>query len=107
MKQLRDWGYTPDDDKTTAVVRQLVHAAVADGGTRISLHMTHQHDQAAIVAVSHHPAVTEDPAFLRRIVGLGVADCGTESTPDGRYIWAVIEVEALALPNKPAATISR
>lgn len=75
------------------VVRHLVTAVVADGGRHISLHLAEQDHQALILALSHQPRPAEPgESVLTSLSGLGVASCGTEVTPDGRQIWAVLDL---------------
>ncbi|MGC0334889.1 hypothetical protein RKD23_007966 [Streptomyces sp. SAI-170] len=91
-ERLTAWGLA-QPSSLEQVVRHLISAVVADGGRHISLHLAEQNHQALIIALSHQP----DPAVLHESVladlsGLGVASCGTEVTPEGRQIWAVLDL---------------
>ncbi|MEU2135305.1 hypothetical protein [Streptomyces sp. NPDC018352] len=99
MGQLGKWKYRPAPDTATAVeavTTLLVEAAVADGGTKVSVHLSDQDGQACILALSHHTTLTTglDDAggdVLHQITAhQPVTGCGTDTGPDGRRIWAVI-----------------
>ncbi|MFD7495958.1 hypothetical protein ACFV8T_26775 [Streptomyces sp. NPDC059832] len=99
MEQLGKWKYQPAPDTVTAVetvTTLLVEAAVADSGTKVSVHLSDQDGQACVLALSHHTNLTTgaDEAggeVLHRITAhRAVTGCGTDSGPDGRRIWAVI-----------------
>ncbi|MFE1444583.1 hypothetical protein [Streptomyces sp. NPDC058739] len=90
--RLLAWGSTPPGS-LEQVVRRLVAAVVADGGRHISLHLAEQDHKALILALSHQPQPAEpDESVLAGLSGLGVASCGTEVTPDGRQVWAVLDL---------------
>ncbi|MGW1412576.1 hypothetical protein [Streptomyces sp. NPDC002403] len=99
MGQLGKWKYRPAPDTVTAVeavTTLLVEAAVTDGGTTVSVHLSDQDGQACILALSHHTALTtgHDDAggdVLHQITAhQAVTGCGTDTGPDGRRIWAVL-----------------
>lgn len=99
MEQLGKWKYRPAPDTVTAVeavTTLLIGAAVADGGTKVSVHLSDQNGQACILALSHHTRLTTgaDDAgkdVLHQITAhQPVTGCGTDTGPDGRRIWAVI-----------------
>ncbi|MGW8889159.1 hypothetical protein [Streptomyces sp. NPDC055749] len=68
------WDYVLGPAMVTAVeavTTMLVDTAVADGGTRISVHLSDQDGQACVVALSHQVALTaghdtEDSTPARR-----------------------------------------
>lgn len=99
--QLVEWGHRPSEavgDAVKAVTLLLVEAAVADGGARVSVHLSDQDGQACILALSHHPGLADSPddaveGVLHRITAhRPVTGCGTDAGPDGRRIWAVIDL---------------
>ncbi|MCX4870585.1 hypothetical protein OG694_42750 [Streptomyces sp. NBC_00906] len=99
MEQLGKWKYRPAPDTVTAVeavTTLLIQAAVADGGTKVSVHLSDQDGQACILALSHHTGLTTgaDDAgkdVLHQITAHHfVTGCGIDTGPDGRRIWAVI-----------------
>ncbi|MFD0341219.1 hypothetical protein ACFVH0_21535 [Streptomyces sp. NPDC127117] len=99
--QLGKWKYRPAQDTVTvveAVTTLLVEAAVADGGTTVSVHLSDQDGQVCILALSHHTDLTtraDDVGgeVLRQITAhRAVTGCGTDAGPDGRRVWAVIEL---------------
>lgn len=101
VEQLGKWGYRPATavlDAVEAVTTLLVQAAVADGGSTVSVHLSDQDGQACILALSHHVGLTtslDDTGgdVLHRITAHPpVTGCGTDAGPDGRRIWAVIDL---------------
>ncbi|WP_331728787.1 hypothetical protein OG693_39410 (plasmid) [Streptomyces sp. NBC_01259] len=101
VEQLGRWDYRPAPDTVTAVetvTTLLVEAAVADGGAAVSVHLSDQDGQACILALSHHIGLTTglDDAggdVLHHITAhQPVTGCGTDAGPDGRRIWAVIDL---------------
>lgn len=101
MGQLGKWGYRLGPDTVTAVeevTTLLVQAAIADAGGSVSVHLSDQDGQACILALSHHTGLTtglDDNGgdTLHRITAHPpVTGCGTDAGPDGRRIWAVIDL---------------
>ncbi|WP_244308853.1 hypothetical protein [Streptomyces monomycini] len=92
MKQLQDWGYRPDSEAVGTMVALMVEAAVGDGGQRISLHLADQDQQALVLVLSHQPGPAPDDTLLPRLAGLGASSCGTDSAPDGRRLWALLDL---------------
>lgn len=91
--QLRGWGYGTDQTTAGNVTALLVEAAVGDGGTRVSLHLADQNRQALVLVLSHQPDLpVGDEAVLPRLAELGASSCGTDTAPDGRRRWAVIDL---------------
>ncbi|MEU9849213.1 hypothetical protein [Streptomyces sp. NPDC047985] len=99
LGQLGKWKYRLAPDTVAAVeavTTLLVEAAVADGGTKVSVHLSDQDGQACILALSHHaalPAGHDDGGedVLHQITAhRTVTGCGTDTGQDGRRIWAVI-----------------
>ncbi|MFG2631966.1 hypothetical protein [Streptomyces sp. NPDC048473] len=99
VEQLVKWKYRPVPETVAAVeavTTLLVEAAVADSGTKVSVHLSDQDGQACILALSHHTTLTtghDDGGgdVLHRITAhQAVTGCGTDTGPDGRRIWAVI-----------------
>ncbi|MEU2248318.1 hypothetical protein [Streptomyces sp. NPDC019224] len=97
-EQLTEWGYRPDAEAIESVTGLLVNAAVADGGRRVSVHVSDQDQQACILALSHHTpaAAGHEPGgddILHQVTAVSaVTGCGTETGADGRRIWAVISL---------------
>ncbi|MFD6277528.1 hypothetical protein ACFWFI_18445 [Streptomyces sp. NPDC060209] len=82
-----------------AVVTLLVDAAVADRGTRVTVHLSDQGRQVCILTLSHQmpaasPATDDsDDDVLHRITAhQAVTGCGTDTGPDGRRTWAVLDL---------------
>lgn len=101
VAQLGKWNYRPAPAAVTAVeevTTLLVQAAVADAGTTVSVHLSDQDGQACILALSHHTRLTaglDDTGgdILHQITAHPpVTGCGTDTGPDGRRIWAVINL---------------
>lgn len=91
-RQLHAWGYRPDDT-VGDVVALMVSSAVDDGGRRVSLHLADQQRQALVLVLSHQPSLAPpDDTLLPRIAELGATSCGTDTAPDGRRLWAVLDV---------------
>jgi hypothetical protein len=91
-ERLAKWGLrgpkTLDD-----IVLLLVATVVDDGGRHISVHLAEQDHQALILALSHQPEPANlGDAVLPRLHELGAVSCGTEITPDGRQVWAVLDL---------------
>ncbi|MEU9333159.1 hypothetical protein AB0D49_08335 [Streptomyces sp. NPDC048290] len=96
--QLTAWGL-PAPAALESLVRHLVTTVVADGGRRVSLHLAEQAHQLLVLALSHqpHPPALDDGA-LPRLRELGAVSCGTESTVEGRQVWAVVDLIPLRQP---------
>ncbi|MGC5396460.1 hypothetical protein ACPXCP_11990 [Streptomyces sp. DT20] len=99
VEQLGSWGYRPATTVLNAVeevTTLLVEAAVADGGTSVSVHLSDQDGHACILALSHCPGLTTSldetgQDVLHSITAHPpVTGCGTDTGPDGRRIWAVL-----------------
>lgn len=89
--RLAKWGVT-EPDGLDEVVRFLVGTVAADGGRHVSLHLAEQDDQALILAFSHQPEAADlGDTVLPRLHELGAVTCGTEVTPEGRQVWAVLD----------------
>lgn len=93
VAQLRAWGYTPDEEVVGGVVSLLVETAVADGGSRVSLHLADERRRALVLVLSHCPEPTPSSEdVLPRLATLGVTDCGTDTGEDGRRLWALLDL---------------
>lgn len=101
VEQLGRWKYRPAPDTVTAVetvTTLLFEAAVADGGTKVSVHLSDQDGQACILALSHRTTLitghddTGGDVLHRISAHQAVTGCGTDAGPDGHRIWAVIEL---------------
>ncbi|MFE9406578.1 hypothetical protein ACFYNY_33275 [Streptomyces sp. NPDC006530] len=98
--KLAEWGYRPTGakaDDITAVTELLALAALKDGGRRISLHLADQDHQALILVLSHQQNHAQGPGgedLLRRVTGLGVVSCGTDTDEGdgGCRRWAVTDL---------------
>ncbi|GLF95324.1 hypothetical protein [Streptomyces yaizuensis] len=100
-RRLAQWGMQ-GPGTTAELVTLLVATAVADGGRRISLHLAEQNGTALVLALSHQPDPPPlDDTTLTRLRALGALSCGTETTTDGRTVWAVV---ALTPENRPPDT---
>jgi hypothetical protein len=75
------------------VVHFLIATVVNDGGRHISLHLAEQNRQALILALSHQPTPADlGDTVLPRLHALGAVSCGTEVTPQGRQVWALLDL---------------
>ncbi|MFC8953732.1 hypothetical protein ACFT8P_14030 [Streptomyces sp. NPDC057101] len=101
---VRGWGYThPQDDALERTVRILVDAATADDGRRISVHLADQ-DDMLLIAVLSHTASEPDETILADLAAVpGTASCGTDTSDDGRRVWAVLSTERPRSRTTPAA----
>ncbi|MGW7100034.1 hypothetical protein [Streptomyces sp. NPDC054838] len=89
---VRGWGYPALDERDLeAAVEQLVTAAVADGGKRVSVHLGDQ-DRKVLVAVLSHVCGAPDDSVLGGVAALAtVESAGTDSADDGRRMWVVLD----------------
>jgi hypothetical protein len=93
--RLRAWGFTPPEH-LPAIVKSLVTAVLADGGRRVSVHLSEQHGQVLVLALSHQAAVEDEGGeLLTAVHDLGAASCGTETTAEGRHVWALLDLIAI------------
>lgn len=101
VEQLGKWKYRLAPDTAAAleaVTTLLVQAAVADGGTTVSVHLSDQDGQACILALSHNVGLatglddTGRDVLHQITTHQPVTGCGTDTGPDGRRIWAIIEL---------------
>jgi hypothetical protein len=101
VEQLGKWKFRAAPaavEAVEAVTTLLVQAAVADGGTTVSVHLSDQDGQACILALSHHTGLAtglDDTGgdVLHQITAhQPVTGCGTDTGPDGRRIWAIVEL---------------
>ncbi|MYT72520.1 hypothetical protein GTY60_22985 [Streptomyces sp. SID8367] len=71
----------------------LVAIVQGDGGRRISVHLSEQDGRALVLALSHQePATQLADEALAALRGLGAASCGTETTVEGRQVWALLDL---------------
>ena len=98
LVQLKEWGYRPDDQAVATVIAQLVGGVLEDGSRRISVHLSDQDRQACILALSHQQGLTvgqprtgDDVLTAVSAIPI-VSSCGTDTAPDGRRLWAVIDL---------------
>ncbi|MGW6972340.1 hypothetical protein [Streptomyces sp. NPDC054952] len=98
VETVRGWGYPALDESDLAmVVQQLVTAAVADGGKRVSVHLGDQEQKVLVAVLSHVPGAPDD-SVLGQVAALATIDSvGTDSAPDGRRMWAILD----AAPRRP------
>ncbi|MFF9090809.1 hypothetical protein ACF1BE_31405 [Streptomyces sp. NPDC014991] len=88
--RLADWGLTAATS-LDQVVRLLTATVIADGGRRISIHLSEQNGMALVLCLSHRHADTGEAADL--LIGLrdlGADSCGIETTAEGRHVWALM-----------------
>jgi hypothetical protein len=94
--RLADWGLQAPksiDD----VVHLLVTTVIADGGRRISVHLSEQDGRIIVLALSHQDPATPLPdEVLAALRGMGAASCGTETTGEGRQVWALLDLQSAA-----------
>ncbi|MFG2840837.1 hypothetical protein ACGFYE_38250 [Streptomyces zaomyceticus] len=91
---VRGWGYGhPADDALEQTMRLLVDAAIVDDGRRISVHLADQ-DGMLLVVVLSHTATSPDDTVLTDLAAVpGTASCGTDTSDEGRRVWAVLSTE--------------
>lgn len=97
VQKLEAWGYRlPADSPVHAVTARLVTAALEDGGSRISVHLADQDQQALILVLTHQPGhATGDEQLLHDLAAYPVvSSCGTDTDRDhgGRRHWALIDL---------------
>lgn len=97
LGKLGDWGYRlPADTPVGTLTTTLVQAALADGGTRISVHLADQDHQALILVLSHQPGqACPDDGLLHQLAAHAVvSSCGTDTDREdgGRRRWALIDL---------------
>ncbi|MEU6393606.1 hypothetical protein [Streptomyces sp. NPDC046939] len=98
-QQLTGWGFTAPA-QLEPVVRLLAATVVADGGRRISPHLSEQNGLALVLCLSHQQtAEHETTDMLTALRNLGTDSCGTEMTDEGRQVWALLLVQAAAAPT--------
>ncbi|MFE6104052.1 hypothetical protein ACFVQ4_29410 [Streptomyces laurentii] len=101
---VRSWGFNhPKDDVLKQAVRLLVDAATADEGRRISVHVADQDAMLLVVVLSHTPAGPDDTVLADLAAVPGTASCGTDTSDEGRRVWAVLSTERPRTRATPAA----
>lgn len=93
--RLASWGLTAPTALHDVVVL-LAQTSVADGGRRISLHLSEQDGRALILTISHQAPAADEPDVLPALQNLGTASCGTETTTEGRHVWALLDLTPMA-----------
>ncbi|MER8061147.1 MULTISPECIES: hypothetical protein [unclassified Streptomyces] len=94
--QLTGWGLAAPR-RLEEVVRLLAGTVVADGGRRISVHVSEQNGLALVLCLSHRPAAADEATdVLDALRELGTDSCGTEMTDEGRQVWALLPVRGAA-----------
>ncbi|MFJ3819429.1 hypothetical protein [Streptomyces sp. NPDC090056] len=98
------WGYThPDDDQLQQTVHLLIGAAAADHGRRISVHLADQDGMLLIIVLSHTDTVPDDTVLADLAALPAIASCGTDTSDDGRRVWAVLSTDRPRTRSTPAA----
>ena len=66
---------------------------LSDGGSRISLHLAEERDQAVVLVLSHQQGLASggDDEVMMQMAGCGVSSCGVDAADDGRRMWAVLD----------------
>ncbi|MFF9496593.1 hypothetical protein [Streptomyces flaveolus] len=101
-QQLTGWGFAAPA-QLEPVVRLLVATVVADGGRRISLHLSEQNGLVLVLCLSHQrTAERETTDMLAALHDLGTDSCGTEMTAEGRQVWALLPLHDV--DRAPAST---
>ncbi|MFJ3769604.1 hypothetical protein ACIPQJ_33855 [Streptomyces sp. NPDC090082] len=101
---VRGWGYThPDDQALDRAVRLLVDTATADEGRRISVHLADQDGMILVVVLSHTTAGADDTVLADLAIVPGTASCGTDTSDEGRRVWAVLSTEHLRTRTAPTS----
>lgn len=89
--RLTDWGLRAPD-MLEEVVTTLTTAVIADGGRRISIHLSEQDGRVIVLALSHQDSHASAGDVLPALRDLGTASCGTETTSEGRQVWALLDL---------------
>ncbi|NEA53586.1 hypothetical protein G3I60_05295 [Streptomyces sp. SID13666] len=93
--KLREWGYG-NGPAVGEVAKFLVTTAVGDGGSRVSLHLADQDQQALVLVLSHQAGLAPaDDSVLKGLAAMGVTTCGEDTAPDGRRLWALLDLQRL------------
>jgi hypothetical protein len=101
---VRSWGYNqPDDQALERAVRLLVDTATSDEGRRISVHLADQDGMLLVVVLSHTAAGADDTVLADLTAVPGTASCGTDTSDEGRRVWAVLSTERPRTRTSPAA----
>ncbi|MFJ4714541.1 hypothetical protein [Streptomyces sp. NPDC088785] len=91
-ERLGDWGLAPPA-ALDEVVRLLTATVGADGGRRISVHLSEQDGRIVVLALSHrNPSGPLGDEVLPALRGLGAVSCGSETTDGGRQVWALLDL---------------
>lgn len=95
-ERITSWGFKPPDALHPVVIA-LATTAITDGGRRISVHLSEQDGLVLVLVISHQAPATDDgDDVLPRLRELGVPSCGIETSPEGRQIWALLDLIPLA-----------
>ncbi|POX37730.1 hypothetical protein C3486_26960 [Streptomyces sp. Ru73] len=89
-QQLTTWGYRPDA-ALGEIVTLLAREALTGGGRRISVHLADQNQQVLVLVLNHTAGPGSDE-ILAQVAALGAVSCGPDTPPDGRRLWAVIDL---------------
>ncbi|MFF0478912.1 hypothetical protein [Streptomyces sp. NPDC004284] len=101
---VRAWGYAhPEDDVLEQTVRLLVDTATGDEGRRISVHLADQDGMLLVVVLSHVGSDPDDTVLNDLAAVPGTASCGTDTSDEGRRVWAVLSTERPRTRATPAA----
>ncbi|MFF4424628.1 hypothetical protein ACFY04_28280 [Streptomyces sp. NPDC001549] len=98
------WDYPLlDEHDFLKAVHGLVHAAVAGGGKRVSVHLADQDSKILVVVLNHQTYNQEGAGQLPKEVALlrTVDACGTHTDHDGHAWWALLD--AAPRPKKHLA----
>ncbi|MFE7512639.1 hypothetical protein ACFU8I_15690 [Streptomyces sp. NPDC057540] len=91
---VRAWGYAhPKGDVLAQTVGLLVDAATVDEGRRISVHLADQDRMLLVVVLSHTHTGADDMVLSDLAAVPGTAGCGTDTSDEGRRVWAVLSTE--------------
>ncbi|MEV1023038.1 hypothetical protein [Streptomyces sp. NPDC050264] len=94
--QLTAWGFTAPK-ALEQVVRFLAGTVIADGGRRVSVHLSEQGGLALVLCLSHQQVEDgETTDVLTALRELGTDSCGIEMTAEGRQVWALLPLQATA-----------
>ncbi|MFD7548213.1 hypothetical protein ACFV0R_07490 [Streptomyces sp. NPDC059578] len=56
------------------------------------MHLAEENNRALILALSHQVSGHLDDSVLPHLRALGAESCGTETTTDGRQVWALLDL---------------
>ncbi|MEO5878249.1 MAG: ATP-binding protein [Streptosporangiaceae bacterium] len=102
LQTMQAWSLQDAEERVTAIVTELVANAVSHAGTPLGLRLLHVDSMIRIEVSDGDPTlpVRGDPAFLDEngrgmvIIESYSSDWGASATPEGKVVWAEIDLSA-------------